>query len=101
MSALVRTAVGSFTLAEAVSPDDITRDTLAAQLQPAAKAVGHLARIEVEHGEVTELLHGRPIRRPGPTDEVEVAAFDQRGELVAILTPRDGKLWPTRVFVTQ
>ena len=101
MSALVRTAVGPFVLGEAISPDELTRETLAAAIQPAAKAVSHLPRIELDHGEVTELLHGRPIRRSGPTAAAEIAAFDQRGELVAILAEREGKYWPTRVFVTQ
>jgi tRNA pseudouridine55 synthase len=101
MSGLVRTSVGPFAIGEAVSPDDLTRDSLRGQLQPAAKAVGHLKRLELDHAEVTELLHGRAIQRSGSMAAGEIAAFDPRGELVAILGFRDGKLWPTRVFATQ
>jgi len=101
MSALVRTAVGPFVLSEAISPEGLTSDSLPLHLQSAAKAVSHLARLQLEHGEVTELLHGRPIRRAGATAALETAAFDPRGDLVAILALRDGKLWPSRVFATQ
>lgn len=101
MSGLIRTAVGPFVLAEAVSPDDLTQDTLPAQLQPTAKAVSHLRRLELEHGEVTQLLYGRPLQRSGAVSTAEIAAFDPRGELVAIVALRDEKLWPTRVFATQ
>lgn len=100
MSALVRTAVGPFRLEDALSPDEITGESLPGQLKPARAAVGHLSAVPLDHGEVTELLHGRPIRRP-PSSFAELAAIDPRGELVAILTPRDGKLWPARVFISQ
>lgn len=101
MSALIRTAVGPFLLCEAVSPDDLTWSGIAEHLQPAAKAVSHLPKLCLDHREVTELLHGRPIRRADNFPNDEIAAFDPSGELAAILTPRDGKLWPTRVFVNQ
>lgn len=101
MSALVRTAIGPFVLADAISPEGLTSESIAKQLHPAGAAVRHLPRIELDHGEVTELLHGRPIRRSGPAAAAETAAFDRSDDLVAILALRDGKLWPTRVFVTQ
>jgi tRNA pseudouridine55 synthase len=101
MSALVRTAIGPFVLADAIPPDELTSASIAQQLQPAGSAVRHLPRVELDHGEVTELLHGRPIRRSGQTITSEIAAYDRSDELVAILAPRDGKLWPTRVFITQ
>jgi tRNA pseudouridine55 synthase len=101
MSALERTSVGPFEIDEAVDSDAITRANIHDYLEPARAAVRHLPQLALEHGEVTELLHGRPLRRNRPSDAPELAAFDPSGELVAILTPRDGKLWPTRVFVTQ
>jgi len=101
MSALIRTAVGPFKLADAISPDNVTRESLASQLKPARAAVSHLSAVPLDHVEVTELIHGRPIRRPITGLTPELAALDPRGELVAILTSRDGKLWPTRVFVSQ
>ena len=101
MSALIRTAIGPFTLADAISTDELTIESIAQHLQPAGAAVRHLPKVELDHGEVTELLHGRPIRRSGPVAASDVAAFDQRGEMIAILAERDGRLWPTRVFATQ
>lgn len=101
MSALERTSVGPFEIDEAADPDTITRINLADHLEPARSAVRHLPELMLEHGEVTELIHGRPLRRSRPHDVPELAAFDPSGELVAILSHRDGKLWPTRVFVSQ
>jgi tRNA pseudouridine55 synthase len=101
MSALVRTAIGPFHLADAISPNDLTLETISKSLQPAGAAVSHLPRLELSHGEVTELLFGRPISRSGTVLPSEHAAFDERSELVAILQPRDGRLWPTRVFVSH
>lgn len=102
MSALVRTAIGPFRLDDAVSADELTHESIARHMQPAGAAVSHLSRLELDHREVTELLHGRPILRPGPLGiAAEFAAFDQSGELVAILAPREGRLWPSRVFVSQ
>jgi tRNA pseudouridine55 synthase len=99
MSALVRTSVGPFTLEQAIPASEVTPLNLAQLLQPSRAAVRHLPALHLDHGEVTELIHGRPLRR----NEVarESAAFDPRGELVAIVAPREGKLWPTRVFVSQ
>jgi len=101
MSALVRTSIGPFLLDDAVSPDHLTRESLTGHLQPARAAVGHLPALTVDHGEVTELLHGRPLRRSNSGPQTELAAFDPEGELVAVLSPRHGQLWPTRVFVSQ
>lgn len=102
MSALVRTAIGPFRLDDAVSGDELTHESIARHLRPAGAAVSRLPRLELDHREVTELLHGRPLLRPGLlSTAAEFAAFDQSGELVAILVPRESRLWPSRVFVSQ
>jgi tRNA pseudouridine55 synthase len=101
MSALVRTAIGPFQLADAVAADDLTVESLAKRLLPASAAVQQLPRLELTHGEVTELLFGRPLRRAGVPSASEFAAFDQAGELVAILQSQGDKLAPSRVFVSQ
>jgi tRNA pseudouridine55 synthase len=106
MSALDRTHIGSFTADDAFDPEEVTRNNVLHLLEPARAAVRHLPELSLEHGEVTELLHGRPVQRR--REEVasiaagaELAGFDPAGELVAILTPREGALWPTRVFVSH
>jgi tRNA pseudouridine55 synthase len=101
MSALVRISVGPFQLNDALAPGEVTSASLPSQLLPARAAVQHLPSLHVEHVEVTELLHGRPILRSLPAQGPQLAAFDPRGDLIALLVPREGKLWPARVFVSQ
>jgi hypothetical protein len=79
----------------------LSRDSIAGYVQTVRSAVQHLPLLAVDHREVTELLHGRPVSRSRTATTGEMAAFDPGGELVAIVALRDGKLWPSRVFVSQ
>jgi tRNA U55 pseudouridine synthase TruB len=111
MSALVRTAVGSFRLEDAVKLEDLTSETLPGHLQSPLAAVADLPRIELGDAELAEIRHGRPIAMlPGgvPTAEAgwpdvgapaEYAAISATGQLVAILFEKHpGQLWPARNF---
>jgi tRNA pseudouridine55 synthase len=91
MSDLVRTAVGSFTVDEAVPPDVLSRENLAEHLLPPERAVADLPRTELSDAELAEIAHGRFIARPGNSGEL--AAFDAAGRLAAILFPRGGDVW--------
>jgi tRNA pseudouridine55 synthase len=107
MTALDRTAIGEFHVDDAVSPDDLTADTLARHLQPALVAVGNLPRIALSEAQVIEARDGRPIltswlRNGGPalvSGASDLAAADAAGRLVAILyEKRPGELWPRMNF---
>ncbi len=98
MSALTRTAIGGFHLAEAIDPAGLTPSDWAGHLQPPLTAVGSLPRIELSAAEATEIRHGRVIRRHTPgSDTPEYAAIDPTGRLTAILISRGGdQLGPKR-----
>lgn len=100
MSALVRTAIGSFQLADALDPQALTRETWAEHLRPPLHAVDQLPRVELNSEEVRRIGSGQTIqRRPFPTAAPEFAALDPAGRLVALLIPRGpGLLGPSRVF---
>jgi tRNA pseudouridine55 synthase len=112
MSALVRTAIGDFRVADAVTLDVLAKETLPHYLQPALTAVADLQRIEVNGGQLLEIRHGRPIRKPRPlrarpakhptadtASSIEWAAIDAAGRLVAVLTEKNpGEFWPARNF---
>jgi tRNA pseudouridine55 synthase len=116
MSALVRTAIGDFRIEDATPLDAISKDNLDEKLQPALSAVPHLQRIELNDGQLVEIRHGRPIRKPrslarrdsphgtaAPSSlpPVEWAGIDTSGKLAAILfEKRPGELWPARNFET-
>jgi tRNA pseudouridine55 synthase len=112
MSALVRTAIGDFRVEDAVPLDTLTAEKLLEHLQPALSAVANLQRIQLNDGQLAEIRHGRPIRKPRPLGAVpgkippaeagspaEWAAIDAAGKLVALLAEKNGgELWPVRNF---
>jgi tRNA pseudouridine55 synthase len=102
MAELERTAIGEFTLERAVRPDLLDGDWRQ-HLIPPANLLASLPSLAVSDDELRELQHGRSIRREGSSARVpkngEVAAFDQHGDLVAILAERrSGEWWPVRNF---
>lgn len=92
MSALVRTAIGNFRLDEACDARDLTAASLPIRLLPARRAVADLPARHLTPAELQRIGHGLPLE---PQREIvvarkqEIAAFNEHGELVAILTPRD------------
>ena len=102
MSALVRTAIGSFRLEEACRPDDLDSRTLHERLLSPLRAVASLPVVELTDEQIGRIANGMPIPRPAalgasrPEDH-EAAAVDARGRLVAIVAARtDGQVWPLR-----
>lgn len=103
MTELQRTAVGPFTLDEAVSLSELTSNALAAQLRPAGLAVTELPRVDCDGDAVAAIRHGRAVPRPDglwlkPGESV--AVFDSDGQLVAITSfdQRDATLRPKIVL---
>lgn len=97
MSALVRTAIGRFRLAESIDPQRLTRGNLPQFLLPPLCAVADLPRVVVSADENRRLANGQPIERPGTEAAAEIAAVDHAGHLVALLVPRGGgRLGPSR-----
>lgn len=84
MEALVRTAVGPFTLPTATPLDTLTPDLAYAALQPPAAAVAHLPQIRLTGDELDRAVRGGLIEC-GLTAESALAATDEAGCLVGIL----------------
>ncbi len=96
MSALERTAIGPFGLAEAVLPEQLTRENVAERLLPPLSAVAHLPQVRIDAGALEAIRQGKAISGPPdlPGGE-EFAGIDTQGRLVAILVPRGpGRLGP-------
>lgn len=104
MSALERTAIGCFTSAAGIDADALTRENLAEHLQPPSLAVSRLPKMVVTADERKLLGNGRAIVRADFASAnieppAEVAAFDELGNLAALLAPVTPDLWkPTRNF---
>jgi tRNA pseudouridine55 synthase len=107
MSALDRTAIGSFRVEDAVSVKDLNAASVQELLQPASVAVADLRRVKLSETQRFELRHGRPILSEWLSEAVEgldresaeFAAVDSDGQLAAILfEKRPGELWPLLNF---
>jgi tRNA pseudouridine55 synthase len=100
MSALVRTAIGHFNIANAWTLDRLNADTLGQALLPTAEAVRALPAIVLSPAEAIRIGLGQTIDTPAPDAMAhDLAAFDDQGRLVSILRRRpDGSLGPIRNF---
>ena len=98
MSQLVRKAIGSFRVEEALNPRQLTPDNWRGCLLPPSRAVELLPRVELTCEEIARIRSGQAIAKRAPTtDAREIAALDGAGRLVAILVPRgSGLLGPAR-----
>lgn len=103
MTALTRTAVGAFTLEDAIAPSEVTRHRLRDLLLPASRAVAQLPSVTLSEDEVARVHRGLEIpdrfQLDFPDEPTEAAALDSTGRLVAILAPpRAGAIRATRNF---
>jgi tRNA pseudouridine55 synthase len=99
MSALRRTAIGSFSVDAACSLEQLSDETLATHLLPASRAVEHLPQIQLSAEQAEDIAHGRPIAGRIPGEAPYAAAVGADGALLGTLrAPRPGLLQPDRNF---
>jgi tRNA pseudouridine55 synthase len=102
MSALVRTAVGGYTIEDAASPDEITRDSVASRLLPALSALGGMPTITLGDEEHRRISNGLSIEHAAASVTTEYAALTPDGQLAAILVSHQaGELRPSRVLLSS
>ena len=99
---LRRTASGGFTLADAVSFDDLDRIREAgggAHLLPVSAGLAGLAEVPVSTALAGQLRKGQPVPAPGARlDYGETCWASLDGAAVAVCTHKAGMLHPDRVF---
>lgn len=103
MSALVRTAIGPFTLETAVPMDSLTAEIAAARMLPPVEAVRSLPRLELSADDARRLLLGQSLFRPDTSGASSVgeefAAIGPGGQLVAIVARlEEGRIKPLKVM---
>jgi tRNA pseudouridine55 synthase len=109
LGALVRTASGPFTLADATALDDVRAaaadgpDRLAELLLPVDAGLEALPEVVLDSAGVAAVARGQFVRtgeRPGqPYGDGPIRVRDQSGMLVAIARYQDGRLAPDKVLV--
>ena len=98
LTALRRTAVGSFRVEDAVELEALEEGPApaGAWLSP-LEALGHLPRRQVSAEEAAALANGRILSAPGEEDQGPLVLV-HADELVAVAELRDGRLRPRKVF---
>ncbi len=96
--ALRRTAVGHFTLAEAVPLDALTADSLAEHLLPPEAAVAHLPRLDVDEASAARLALGQRLAAPPDAPAGDMAAFGLDSRFVGIVAVEGDVLQPKKML---
>lgn len=99
MRSLVRTAVGPFSLADAVAPEALRRETISQLLLPPLAAVCLLPRVTLTPEEMGRVRRGQKVHIEGQP-QGELAACDAQGALVAVLHPTAGG-WRARICLAD
>ncbi len=98
VAALRRTAVGHFTVAQAVSLDALTPDNLAEYLLPPEAAVAHLPRLDVDEASAARLAMGQRLAAPGDAPVGDVAAWGPGGRFLGVVAVDGEVLRPRKMF---
>ncbi|MCC7418948.1 MAG: tRNA pseudouridine(55) synthase TruB [Planctomycetaceae bacterium] len=102
MSALERTAIGSFQVSDALEFEALTRESITAGLRPIGDAIPGMPHVTVTDEDIVQMRMGQRVGTPtGPATEApRVACYSGEGRLVALADTCDGgsRLQPTLVF---
>ncbi|HNS01636.1 MAG TPA: tRNA pseudouridine(55) synthase TruB [Anaerolineae bacterium] len=104
LSALRRTAVGAFSVENAVALESLTEaGALAAAVQPADAAVAHLPAVALNAAEVSRLLHGQAVAAAAPLQAGPARAYDPQGRFLGIVAgDAAARVWrPSKILANQ
>jgi tRNA pseudouridine55 synthase len=111
MSALQRTAIGSFRLQDALGIEQLNQETVVSRLLPTSRALSELPQVQVTPEEALRLRQGQAIAIPtdsrpqislspvAAAEGVELVALNELGELVAVVEWKGSEqLYPRKCF---
>ncbi|GIJ45876.1 tRNA pseudouridine synthase B [Virgisporangium aliadipatigenens] len=97
LTSLRRTSVGAFTLAESATLGELAERDDPVTLTLSEAAARFLPRRDADESEAKTLSHGGPLSSVGISGPY--AVFDPDGEVLAVVSERDGKARPEIVLV--
>ncbi len=105
LTALTRTASGSFCIAESISLAGLRalaeHDCLAEALLPPQAALTALPTVHLTPEQVRAVCHGQSIALEQAPDAGEIQAWDEEGNLVAVLIPVAENRWRPNLVLAQ
>lgn len=94
LTQLRRTAVGDFTLDQAIMLDHISQE----KIIPLVKCLSHLPSRKCDLLEINNIRHGQPIASIEHFSNSLVIGLDENQQIIAMLQAEPGKLWPICVI---
>lgn len=99
VTGLRRTAIGPFTVDQAIPLADLTPETVSVILLPGDQAVHHLPLLVLSAAEVSHLCQGRRLpRQPRHPHALVARVYDEAGIFLGIVSSVDDQWQPKKVF---
>ena len=100
MTALVRTRIGPFLLADSLDPTGLDPSSIPSLLRLPSDAVSDLFSLTISHDDILNINQGRPLASPPATPDGEIALLGPDGALVALAESGSGLIRPKKVFTS-
>ena len=97
MTALERTAIGSFSIGEAVNPDDLDAGNVAQHLLPVDHCLQGVERVVLGDDQALGLLDAKPVNLPDYAGSERLVAMDGQGRVLAILLRREAGFFTPKI----
>ena len=97
MTALQRTAIGTFSIAGAVNAADLDAKNISQHLLPVDHCLNDLERVAVNDAQARGLIDAQPLHLPAYSDFDRVVALDKHERVLAVLHRRDQNIFTPKI----
>lgn len=97
MTALERTAIGEFSVAQAVRVDDLNAENIVQHLLPVDHCLQGVERVILDDDQAAGLVDAKPVRLLGFADSERVVGVDGQGRVLAILIQREDCIFTPKI----
>ena len=97
MTALERTAIGSFSVEQAVGRNDLDAENIAQHLLPVDRCLQGVERVVLDDDQALGLVDAKPVCLPDCSGLDRVVAVDGQGRVLAILLRREGGVFTPKI----
>jgi len=97
MTALERTAIGGFSVGEAVAANDLDADNIAQCLLPVDHCLQGVERVVLNDDQALGLVDAKPVCLPDCGGAERVVAVDGQGRVLAILIRREDSIFTPKI----
>ena len=97
MTALERTAIGGFSVGEAVAANDLDADNIAQCLLPVDHCLQGVERVVLNDDQALGLVDAKPVCLPDYGGAERVVAVDGQGRVLAILIRREDSIFTPKI----